>query len=74
MAEMAGKWMEDHKVKFIKKHVPTKVSYSLSHVHDCMKYVLGGAGEVSYSLSHINIHWLCILQLVYWEGGFFMAF
>lgn len=25
MAELAGKWMEDHKVKFIKKHVPTKV-------------------------------------------------
>ena len=27
MAEMAGKWMEEHKVKFIKKHVPTKVRY-----------------------------------------------
>ena len=29
MAEMAGKWMEDHKVKFIKKHVPTKVRYHI---------------------------------------------
>ena len=26
MAELAGKWMEEHKVKFIKKHIPTKVS------------------------------------------------
>ena len=25
MAELAGKWMEDHKVKFIRKHIPTKV-------------------------------------------------
>lgn len=32
MAELAGKWMEDHKVKFIKKHVPTKVSYYIIHV------------------------------------------
>ena len=26
MADMVGKYMEDEKIKFIKKHVPTKVN------------------------------------------------
>ena len=29
MAEIVGKYMEDEKVKFIKRHVPTKVSRTL---------------------------------------------
>ena len=35
MAELAGQWMEDHKVKFIKKHVPTKVRYCMhiNYIH-----------------------------------------
>ena len=36
MAEMAGKWMEDHKVKFIKKHVPTKVRYYMNILYTYM--------------------------------------
>ena len=36
MAELAGSWMSDHKVKFIRKHVPTKVIIYLSLVCVCM--------------------------------------
>jgi hypothetical protein len=55
MAEMAGKWMEDHKVKFIKKHVPTKVSYSLPHT---LTYIGFGCAFFNSSINlttHVHV-------------------
>ena len=48
MAEMAGKWMEDHKVKFIKKHVPTKVRYYIIIVHIHVQGKVAGGTPLVY--------------------------